>query len=60
MMFKQMFLPTDCKLCYWGRLALFTAAGVELGIGLGRWIEIPLVAIVVVMAGLKWLVARHS
>lgn len=59
-MFKDFFLPTDCKLCYWGRLALFTAAGVELGIGVGRWAEVPLVAIVLAMMGLKWLVTRYS
>lgn len=58
-MFKQFLLPTECKLCYWGRLALIGAAGVELGVGVGRWAEVPLLIVAVLMVGLKWLVTRY-
>lgn len=59
-MFKQLFLPTDCKLCYWGRLSLVGAAGVELGVGLGRAAEIPLIVLAVIMVAVKWLVTKYS
>jgi hypothetical protein len=59
-MFKGLLLPTDCKLCYWGRLALFSALGVGLGVGLGKWAAAPLLVVVAVMVGLKWLVIRYK
>lgn len=59
-MIKAFFLPTDCKLCYWGRMAIAGATGVELGTGLGRVAEIPLVTIAVLAVAAKWLVTKYS
>lgn len=59
-MIKGFFLPTDCKLCYWGRMALVGAACVELGVHFERFAEIPLVAVAVLMVAAKWLVTKYS
>ena len=60
-MFKQFFLPVDCKLCYWGRLALMAAAGSALGTATASyWAAAPFVVIAGLAAGAKWLVTNHS
>ena len=56
---SDLFLPTDCKLCYWGRLAAAAGFGVLLG-SLTPWIAAIFFTITFVMAGLKWIVTYGS
>ena len=57
---KKFFAPTDCVLCYVGRMAIFCAVGVALGEYVGIWSAAPLVLVALIMTGLKWIVTRYT
>ena len=60
-MIKEFFLPTGCKLCYWGRMSLFAAFGAGCGaVTTSYWAIVPFVLVAGLMATLKWMVTRFS
>lgn len=59
-MIKAFFLPTECKLCYWGRMALTSAVGVEAGVHFGRIAEAPVLLVAGLAVAAKWLVTKYS
>lgn len=59
-MFKRLLLPTDCKLCYWGRLALAASTGCVFGVEWqSYWAVAPFAVVVGIMGALKWLIVQY-
>lgn len=60
-MIKAFFLPTDCSICYWGRMALVAAIGIAAGTYADSYIVVaPFVLIAATAVGAKWLVKNFS
>ena len=60
-MIKAFFLPTDCKLCYWGRMALLAGAAIVVGTYAGSyWLVAPFAVIAAMSVAAKWLVKNYS
>lgn len=59
-MIKAFLQPTDCKLCYWGRMGLLGALCVGVGKELDSyWAALPFGIVAVLATGAKWLVNRY-
>lgn len=61
MTIKAFFLPTECKLCYWGRMAIAVAIGVGVGVFTQSYWSLVLPCLVATLAvTAKWLVTKYN